>query len=176
MRVTAVDHHKDLFYIEDFYPNWLLCLLSNPHKFSYEEVIVENKPVRRNLSIPFWLNTVLMFVSKIRCWQISKELNRQIFLKDIGVWFDVENYFMNKHTDHLNHVEIGMQIYLSNGLKDLGTCFYNKDGSVRHTFKYIKNTGYMMINNHNQVHAMPIPVPKDNLRLSVYHWIYYDRH
>lgn len=174
MKITAVDHHKDLFYIEDFYPHWVLHLLSNPHKFSYEEVIVENKPVRRNLSIPFWVDILLKLFSTIRCRQISKELNKKVFLKDIGVWLDIENYFMNKHNDHLNHVEIGMQIYLTDGLEKLGTCFYNKDGSVRHTFEYRKNTGYMMINNHDQVHAMPIPVPKDNFRLSVYHWIYYN--
>lgn len=174
MKITAVDNHKDLFYIQDFYPNWLLDLLKNPYKFDYEEVLVENRPVRRNLFVTFWIRPFISLYSKFRCWQISKELNKKVSLVTYGLWLDIPKYSMDKHNDHMNHVIIGMQIYLTDGLENLGTCFYNQDHSIRHAFKYKKNTGYLMINNEKQIHAMPNPVPTDNFRLSSYHWLTYD--
>lgn len=82
---------------------------------------------------------------------------------------------MGKHLDHIDHVYIGLQMYLTDGLENLGTCFYNQDQSLRHSFTYKKNTGYLMINNLNQTHAMPVSVPDHSFRLSAYHWMTYDR-
>lgn len=172
MKITAIDHKQDLFLIEDFYSDFLLDKLDFV-RYDFDPVLVQGKYTRKNLKIPFLNKLLLNWQSKSNCQQISKFLNQRVSLKNIAVWLDEENYSMDKHLDDVNHVSIGMQIYLSDGPQNLGTCFYNADGSVRHTFLYKKNTGYLMINNVNQVHSMSISVPKNYHRVSAYHWIDY---
>ena len=175
MKITAIDHRQDLFLIEDFYSQFLLNKLDNSDftNYNFEPVVVEGKPVRRNVTLPLFTQVLLNWQSRINCQQISKFLNQRISLKNIAVWLDESTYSMDKHLDGIDHVYIGMQIYLADGPKNLGTCFYNNDGSVRHQFLYKKNTGYLMINNINQIHAMTVSVPENYFRVSAYHWIEY---
>lgn len=176
MKITAVDYKQDLFLIEDFYSDFLLDKLNNSDflNYKFEPVIVQGKPVRRNLKLPFFYQLLLHWQSKSNCQQISKFLNQSLSLKNIAVWLDETTYSMDKHLDDVDHVSIGMQIYLTDGPKNLGTCFYNNDGSIRHQFLYQQNTGYLMINNVNQTHAMTVSVPENYYRVSAYHWINYD--
>lgn len=175
MKITAVDHHKDLFYIEDFYSDFLLNKLNKSDfiNYKFEPVIVQGKPVRRNIKLPTFTQFLVNWQSKNNCQQISKFLNQKLSLKNTAVWLDEATYSMDKHLDNINHVSIGMQIYLTDGPKNLGTCFYNVDGSVRYQFLYKKNSGYLMINNSNQTHAMTVSVPDGYFRVSSYHWITY---
>jgi hypothetical protein len=170
MKIAAVDDRKDLFYIENFYPSWALYLLDNYENFDYDPVIVEGQAVRRNLKLSFPSNVLLPVFSSQACKTISKQLGQKIHLVDMALWLDMPGYTMSKHRDHLDHVKIGIQIYLSDSCHDLGTCFYHSAGDIRHKFQYKKNTGYLMINNQDQIHAAPEVVKENNIRLSAYHW------
>lgn len=172
MKVTAVDNQNNLFYVEDFYPQDLINLAAKENFLTHKSdpVLVQGQYTRRNLN---YSKLVEKFenASKKGLDEIAKIINQKLKLTSIAVWVDLENYYMDKHLDSLNHVSAGMQIYIKEAPENLGTCFYNQDGSLRFQLPYKVNCGYFMINGLNQIHSMPTAVPKNCHRVSVYHWI-----
>jgi hypothetical protein len=55
-----------------------------------------------------------------------------------------------------------MQIYLSNGPKELGTWFEDIE------IPFVQNTGYIMTNRNKLKHGMKVPVPSGFTRYSLY--------
>jgi hypothetical protein len=57
---------------------------------------------------------------------------------------------------------------LDNAGPEHGTVFYNQDQTVRYTFPYKVNTGYIMLNGPDQYHGVPTTLAEGELRLSSY--------
>lgn len=172
MRISAVDSLNDLFLVEDFYPQEIIDQINQTNflTYKYEPVLVQGQYTRRNIKSDRLLNK-LSKLSSSAIPELIKQSNINITLLGCGFWLDTENYYMDKHIDALDHVSAGMQIYIKDAAESLGTCFYNEDGSVRYQFSYKANTGYFMVNNKHQIHAMPVAIPKEQYRFSVYHWL-----
>jgi len=172
MKITPVDSIHNLFLIEDFYTQDLIDSVGcyNCDLYAYQPILVEGQYTRRNI-IQGQQHVTQMYAQSIQnTVQIGKFLNKDLKLQTYNVWYDLPGYFMGKHLDAVNHVKIGMQIYLTEADQSLGTYFYNND-EVRYYFPYIPNTGYMMINSPQQYHAAPTAVPNNMYRLSMYHRI-----
>lgn len=172
MKVTAVDNQNNLFYVEDFYPQHLIDLAAKENFLThdYDPVLVQGQYTRRNIKYSTIVEKFEKATTK-GITELGKIINQKLKHTGSAIWIDLENYYMDKHIDGVNHVHAGMQIYIKHAPSNLGTCFYNQDDSVRFQIPYQVNCGYFMINNTNQVHAMPTPVPKDCYRASVYSWI-----
>ena len=172
MKITAVDNLNDLFLVEDFYPQEIIEKVNQTDflAYKYEPVLVQGQFTRRNLKSDRFLNKLDTWSNEALS-ELIKQTDLNLTLLGCGFWLDTENYYMDQHIDAINHVSAGMQIYIKDSDKSLGTCFYNPDGSVRYQFEYKVNTGYLMINNEHQVHAMTTAVPHNQYRLSVYHWL-----
>lgn len=166
MKITAVDNLNNLFLVEELFP---INLLEDFWKLDldllkYQPVLVEGRHTRRNIIEKN--STISKLYSHAR-----KEISKFYKVSGHTLWVDIENYSMDKHLDNINHVEVGMQIYLNNLDQNYGTCFYNSDGSVRYQFPYIANTGYLMINSLDQWHAATCTVAKNSFRASCYFWL-----
>lgn len=172
MNITPVDSLNNLFLVEDFYPQEIIEQINqtNFFEYKYEPIMVQGVYTRRNIKADKLLRR-LESISHKSMSKLSKQIGVDVSLDNCGFWLDTAGYYMDKHIDGINHVIAGMQIYITEGDKSLGTCFYNTDGSIRYQFPYKVNSGYLMINNIDQVHAMPNKLPDDSHRFSVYHWI-----
>jgi hypothetical protein len=95
-----------------------------------------------------------------------------------GFWIDMPTYTCPIHTD--GELPGAIQMYWIGASQDLGTTwyYYKDQHSVRHSFKFEPNTGYIMINNPDpdgyrklQWHGMLTPVPDNSFRVSSYSWL-----
>jgi hypothetical protein len=102
---------------------------------------------------------------------IEQQIQHEFLACDTGFWLDLPGFSMDTHLDN-DGVYAAMQIYLTENTKSMPTVFYNNDGTVRFIPKYQVNSGYLMLNNSNQWHAMPYTVPDDEYRLTSYTWFY----
>lgn len=172
MKIVPVDSEHNLFLIQDFYSKELVSSVeSYDHdSYLYENVLVEGSYTRRNI-VQGQAHTLKLYAQSLQnIKDIGIFLKKDLKLHSYNLWYDLPGYYMNKHLDAINHVHIGMQVYLTNSDQSLGTYFYNEQG-VRHFFPYIANTGYLMINSKVQWHAAPNIVPNGHSRLSMYHRI-----
>ena len=195
MQVSPIDDNKDLFRVGNILSQELLLKLS-------QEVIEaipyttqegqEEKPRRKLQKFPG--STLSQIHNHINTHKdvIGKEIEQDIDHIDTAFWYDREGFDFPTHIDN-PQVKIVMQIYLSD-CEGAGTVFYNvadsdigiKDGkslnwhyigpipptNVRREFEFKTNTGYLMFNHMKQVHGVPKKLGNDDMRLSVYCWIY----
>ena len=90
---------------------------------------------------------------------------------DTGFWLDEAGFFMEPHLDN-SGLFASMQIFLNKNHSNLGTAFYNADETLRFQPEYKINTGYIMLNNGEQLHGMENPVPNNSYRICSYTWFY----
>lgn len=107
--------------------------------------------------------------------QINQELKSIINLVESRVgklyqngpqlWYDNEGYINTIHDGDVspNHC-VNVQVYLSNGTENMGTCCY--DEGAWHQVPYRANTGYMLVNPTKIPHGMKHPVT--DYRISLY--------
>lgn len=192
MRITAVDDKKDLFFLEDVLDTKLITEFNreniNNYRWKYQEwqehvarhVLIEN-PNSALKKIKDQLETV---PEKIN------ELLKTNFKNIVTTcWHDLEGFEFMKHIDNPG-VKTVMQIYIGNASEDLGTVFYQCDDQdvedidekqlwslinhnlpVRHNFKYVPNTGYLMFNNRTQAHGVTGIIKNNDRRVSCYCYI-----
>lgn len=96
---------------------------------------------------------------------IQKIFNRTLKFDGISIWQDTTNFFVSRHSDNPK-IELAIQIYLSEYTLNLGTVFECDNEIVKIDYKI--NNGYLMDNKAKLTHYMPIPVPADHVRYSVY--------
>ena len=173
MKITPVDSKNDLYFVENIYPQNLLDdLLSLDHLATpgSAEELQENYP-RKKLAHTY--DTYEVFNKYVQSLQtnIEQSLGFEFLSCDTAFWLDLPGFDMESHLDN-DGVYAAMQIYLSENTKPMPTVFYNTNGSVRFIPKYQVNSGYLMLNNSNQWHAMPYTVPDNEYRLTSYTWFY----
>lgn len=174
MKITPVDSQKNLFVVENYYPAELLAeFLNTDHLLSpYTKENMQNKWPRRKLILePESIYERVDVYNKYQTHVIGSIIGVDIVASDTGFWLDEPGFYMGPHLDN-DGVQISMQIYLNDNIKELGTVFYNTDNTIRHRLEYTVNTGYIMINGPEQYHAMMTPVPKDSYRISSYSWLH----
>jgi len=152
------------------------------YRVCYDQDTVIGKIVDSILWIPnFWSPNSYSLLEKI-----NKIIGSNFSHIDASVWYDYEGFKMEKHIDNPS-IKSAMQIYLDQGNINLGTTFYfvdDKDIEIkddiqqwhlknynlnkRHNFKYIPNTGYLMLNNKYQAHGPSGFVDNNERRLSLY--------
>ena len=173
MIITPIDHHKNLFYIENAFSQEIVEQLKSEDPFSYpyrKEEMQDIWPRRRLEPTTSSVYNKLTEQLNNCVDQISTAIGYPVFVTDTGIWLDEPGFSMGKHLDN-DAVVMSMQIYLNDNPAQLGTTFYNKDGTVRHQLPYKFNCGYMMINGPEQYHGMTNPVPENSYRISSYSWI-----
>lgn len=174
MKITPVDQHNNLFYIEDAYPVDIVDQLrtTDPLSHPYGKVEMQDNWPRRNVQ-PLANSVYTKLTDALNQYsnQISEAMGQPVYVAYTGIWLDEAGFAMGKHLDD-DRVVMSLQIYLNDNDEKLGTTFFNEDGSIRCQFPYKFNCGYMMINGPDQYHGMTVPVPADSYRISSYSWIY----
>jgi len=167
MIITAVDDNKDLFLVENIFPEDFLLELNSldykswpGHKESWQEQYNRLRLANNNTLQKFDL-----FI-KNNLETINHATGIDAAGCDTGFWLDGPNFTMTSHIDN-SDVYATMQIYLIDTDQCPGTYFTN-----RYLFKYKKNTGYIMINTPTQYHEVEYPVPSGKHRLCSYTWFY----
>jgi hypothetical protein len=166
MNIEAVDKHQNLYLITDIFSQTLLddFWKLDLNSLRYQSVLVEGKYSRRNI---IEKNST---IAKLYSEGVS-EISKYYKVVANSLWIDTAGYSMAPHLDNINHVKIGMQIYLSKLDNTQGTCFYNADGSLRYQFQYVPNTGYLMINSPDQWHGSVCSISPNSFRASCYFWL-----
>ena len=170
MQIKPVDQGNDLFLVTDVIQTQTLEHLHqiNLNSYKHHGAYMQEDSLRRELE-----TETDEFFHKVTA-DINCQNNRDKFsevlnydVKDIGVsyWWDTPGYTIGIHNDQ-EWIDRVLQIYLWPNHADLGTVFYQGD-KIRYAFKYIPNTGYLMLNQ-GQRHGMTTPVPINTIRLSAH--------
>lgn len=96
---------------------------------------------------------------------LNQEFKKKCQLTGIQLWKDLPGYHINSHVDN-SRVVYSMQVYLSTGTDQLGTCFYDNDLTVE--IPYQINTGYVTDTGQILPHGLSKPVPVGHERYSIY--------
>mgnify|MGYP006090025467 CR=1 FL=1 len=96
---------------------------------------------------------------------LNHEFKKKCQLTGIQLWKDLPGYHISSHVDN-NRVIYSMQIYLSTGVDQLGTCFY--DNNVTVEIPYQINSGYVTDAGQTISHGLPRQVSADHVRYSIY--------
>ena len=175
MIITPVDNRKDLFLVEQIFPQDLLDRINQLNFTDLNTEFMEMQedwPCRRRvLYDEDSLFAIIHRQVKKQVVTISQIIEQPISDCDTGFWLDTEGFTTNLHLDN-EQVYIAMQVYLTEAESALGTEFYHQDDSVRFSTPYRQNFGYLMVNNNDQMHGMLNPVPVGHNRLSSYTWFY----
>tara|TARA_R110000787_G_scaffold198686_1_gene309787 strand:- start:420 stop:965 length:546 start_codon:yes stop_codon:yes gene_type:complete len=172
MKITPVDEQHNLFLIEDAYPSDIIDQIQEEDFLSYEWELQEGQvdwPRRKLIKKPHLIISELDPYLNTKHELISEALKVKFVYEavDSGIWLDYSPYTCAVHLD--GDLPIAMQIYLlDNAGPEHGTVFYNQDQTVRYTFPYKVNTGYIMLNGPDQYHAVPTMLAEGELRLSSY--------
>ena len=182
MQITAVDQNHNLFTISDLVPQSLVDKILKTDWLSLEHTLTEgNRLLRRqvqNYQLP-WINEWHDCIHQN--WQSIAEQTTCNHLKyaDTGFWIDMPTYTCPIHTD--GELPGSIQMYWIGTDTNIGTTWYhykNQPDQTRHVFKFIPNTGYIMINQSEpngyrklQWHGMLTPVPDNSFRVSSYSWL-----
>ena len=173
MIITPVDNKNDLFFVENIYPQNLLDdlravdHLATPGR---SEEMQEHWPRKKLYHTDNVYDTINKYVQSVQA-VIEESIKVRFTSCDTAFWLDLPGFDMENHLDN-DGVFAAMQIYLTENTKHMPTVFYNSDGSVRFQPEYRVNSGYLMLNNKNQWHAMPYTVPDNEYRLTSYTWFW----
>ena len=172
MIITPVDEQHNLFLIEDVYPQDLLDQIAQEDFMSYEWELQEGQldwPRRKLLPEKNNILNKLDEHLNIYRYDIAEALDVHFPEYDCwsSFWLDLPTFTCATHLD--GDLPIAMQIYLLDSAgSEHGTVFYNADKTVRYTFPYKVNTGYIMFNGPTQYHGVPTTLNKGETRLSSY--------
>ena len=182
MQITPVDQDHNLFAIIDLVPQSLVDKILETDWLSLEHTLTEgNRLLRRhvlNNQLP-WINEWHDCMRQI--WQsiVEQTTCNHLNYADTGFWIDMPTYTCPIHTD--GELPGSIQMYWIGADTNIGTTWYhhkNQLDQTRHVFKFIPNTGYIMINQPEpngyrklQWHGMLTPVPDNSFRVSSYSWL-----
>lgn len=182
MRITAVDHYRDLFLIEDVFPQRIVdqVLYTDWLNLSWVPQEGQESWPRRRISnqqltwMPEWEQYL-----EDHMWEIEQGIGRRLHgYQGTAWWLDEPGFTCALHTD--GEMSGSMQLTWIGADPGLGTGFYHYKtlDSVRYQFPMQANSGYIMINTpdsagarHLQWHAMTTPVPANTFRLCSYCWL-----
>jgi hypothetical protein len=182
MQITPVDQDHNLFEISNLIPQPLVDkVLQTPWidlTYSLED---GNRELRRRIhndQLP-WINEWHDCIRKQWDNIVQQTGCDHLTYSDTGFWIDEATYTCPIHTD--GELPGAIQLYWVGESKDTGTTWYRYRGhpdKIRHSCKFITNTGYMMINKPEpngyrklQWHGMLTPVPDNSIRVSSYSWL-----
>jgi len=182
MQITAVDQDHNLFAIIDLVPQSLVDKILETDWLSLEHTLTEgNRLLRRQVQ-----NNQLPWIDEWhdcmrQSWQsiVEQTTCNHLNYADTGFWIDMPTYTCPIHTD--GELPGSIQMYWIGADTNIGTTWYhhkNQLDQTRHVFKFIPNTGYIMINQPEpngyrklQWHGMLTPVPDNSFRVSSYSWL-----
>ena len=185
MQITPVDQDNNLFAIVDLMPQSLVDKITQTPWLSLQYKLEEgNRNLRRRV-----LNNQLSWINEwhdciVQAWDVIEKESGCEHLEcrnsdSTGFWIDMPTYTCPIHTD--GELPGSMQMYWVGSNSDIGTTWYQyRDhlDKIRHAFKFVPNTGYIMINNPEsngyrklQWHGMLTPVPDNSFRVSSYSWL-----
>ena len=186
MQITPVDQDNNLFAVTDLMPQSLVDKITQTPWLSLTyNIEPSNRDLRRRVHnsqlswIDEWHECINQAWDSIVAQTGCDHL--EYFNLDssaTGFWIDMPSYTCPMHTD--GELPGAIQMYWIGPSKDLGTTWYHyKDpNTIRHSFKFKTNTGYIMINQQNpngyrklQWHGMLTPVPDNSFRVSSYSWL-----
>ena len=182
MQITPVDQDHNLFAVIDLVPQSLVDKILETDWLSLEHTLTEgNRLLRRqvqNNQLP-WINEWHNCMRQT--WQsiVEQTTCNHLNYADTGFWIDMPTYTCPIHTD--GELPGSIQMYWIGADTNIGTTWYhhkNQLDQTRHVFKFIPNTGYIMINQPEpngyrklQWHGMLTPVPDNSFRVSSYSWL-----
>jgi hypothetical protein len=182
MQITPVDQDNNLFEIVDLVPQSLVDQITQTPWMSLQYKLEEgNRNLRRRVlnNQLSWINEWHNCVAQV--WDIIKKETGSNYLNysDTGFWIDMPTYTCPIHTD--GELPGAIQMYWVGSNLDIGTTWYqyrDHPDKIRHAFKFVPNTGYIMINTPEangyrklQWHGMLNPVPDNSFRVSSYSWL-----
>jgi hypothetical protein len=159
-----------LFFLKSFInPELLDKLLKYISTEELSWVTETNQEYQNRLKLNWVFDTVVEEVHIVLenlTVELNQKFNRNNKFIGLTVWKDQEGYTIGKHDKDNSIIDLAIQIYLTEGVADLGTKFeYNN--KILGT-KYQKNHGYLYDNNQGVPHYMNTPVPKNHVRYSLY--------
>jgi len=184
MQITPVDQDNNLFEIVDLVPQSLVDQITQTPWLSLHYKLEEgNRNLRRrvwNEQLP-WINEWHDCI--VQAWDtIEKQSSCEHLIcinsDSTAFWIDMPTYTCPVHTD--GELPGAIQMYWVGSNLDIGTTWYHyKDSTtIRHSFEFKPNTGYIMINQLEtngyrklQWHGMLTPVPDNSYRVSSYSWL-----
>lgn len=157
--VNAVCLKQDLYHVHNlFHVDTLNTILQQAElQKDWQPVLMQEGKTRKAL---IWSTNGLLD----QIWCLLNELDYSKFrlkFTNVSLWKDQHPYFIGQHVDN-NGIHAAMQIYLSNGPKELGTWFEDIE------IPFVQNTGYIMNNRNKLKHGMKVPVPDGVVRYSIY--------
>lgn len=174
MNITAVDDKKDLFLVENILPADIIHEIQQQDFSVYPWELQQGQENwrRRKLLPPAdsCLHKIDPYLNSVRL-EIADILN-VAFTRTFcwsSFWYDSVGFTTDMHLD--GSLPIAMQLYLKSGPENLGTVFYHSNAvpwKIRYKFPYRANTGYIMLNNPDQWHAVPSVLGPGQERLSSY--------
>lgn len=174
MKITAIDDHKDLFLVENILPQHIIKEIQdlNVEDIGWELQQGQESWKRKKLLPPASciLNDIDPYLNSVRL-EIAERIGIKLIEYDCwsSFWYDTEGFCTDIHLD--GTLPNAMQLYLKPGPENAGTIFYYSNSvpwKVRYKFAYKVNTGYIMLNNPNQWHAVPFILQAGQSRLSSY--------
>jgi hypothetical protein len=181
MQITPVDQDNNLFAVTDLIPQSLVDKITQTPWLALEYTLEEgNINLRRRVldnQLP-WVNEWNDCMTQAWYTIERKTDCSHLTYAGSGFWIDMPTYTCPLHTD--GELSGSIQMYWVGNTLDIGTTWYHyKDpDKIRHAFKFVPNTGYIMINNLEfsgyrklQWHGMLTPVPDNSFRVSSYSWL-----
>ena len=158
MLITPVDDKNNLFLVENVLPTTLIEAIQQEKLLEYNYTRDFSGQLSRRVltydeASPF--SKIDNFLTD-NISTISNAIGKKLVHLSSNIWMDDPEFHMGIHVDNPG-VSIAMQLYLTNGPKDMGTKFYYENDStmLRYDFPYRLNCGYIMINEDNQWHGFP---------------------
>ena len=93
----------------------------------------------------------------------------KLYRQTTDIWFDSIGYNLSPHIDD-TRLALSLQIYLDTEKDIPGTALYDAetDDIPFCVFKYVKNTGYSLLNNDRSWHGTEFAMNSDKIRKSIY--------
>lgn len=189
MKIKAVDEKNNLFIVEDII-DWKLIYEFNKediNSYSWEEQegwwdSPRHKLLCHKNSALDRIRSSLSDTPK----QINDILKTNFKKIAMSCWHDLEGFECGTHIDNPG-VNAVLHFYIGEASPDLGTVFYSAEENdvedksdnqrwhlknynlpIRHNFKFIQNTGYIMFNNRTQAHGVTGTISAKDKRVSCY--------
>ena len=187
MQIAPIDQDNNLFEIINLIPQSLVEKITQTPWLNLEYTLEDgHKKLRRRINKDRQLPWIDEFHACIdQAWETIVKHTGCDHLEYLnldgsatGFWIDMPTYTCSIHTD--GELPGAIQMYWIGASEDLGTTWYhyNDPITIRHSFEFKPNTGYIMINQQNpngyrklQWHGMLTPVPDNSFRVSSYSWL-----
>jgi hypothetical protein len=161
-------HCPELFFLDNFlFPDLLDKLLDHITK---EQLLWEKERNQENLNrvkLNWQYDTVIEethIVMENLTNQVNNFFNCNHYFHGITIWKDQYPYALGRHCDNPD-IGIALQVYLTGGIKELGTQFEYNDSVIQPVYQV--NNGYIMNNNTRIPHSVTT-VSEGHTRYSLY--------